>query len=250
MKDLERLDNILNYLKKYHSATVESLAKEFYASPSTIRRDLTSLEKTGMIHRTHGGAIYNDRIKEVSILVRKKENEAVKNELAVIASKYIPEFNSIFIDNSSTCLQLIKYLDLNKKLVVTNSLIMVSEIKSFYDANIIFLGGEYDLDTMSSTGPLAIDNLNDFHFDLMVQSAAFVDIDGAYENEFKVSIIKKVARERSTKHILIFDKSKLEKNASYKSSSLENFDTIVCDLSDEEIAKFKEQKPFLNIQNK
>ena len=250
MQDLERLDSILSYLKQHHSATVESLAKEFYVSPSTVRRDLTALEKTGMIHRTHGGAIYNDRIKEVSIEVRKKENEAVKNELAIIANKYIPEFNSIFIDNSSTCLKLVKYLNLNKKLVVTNSLIIVSEIKSFYDANIIFLGGEYDLDSMSSTGPLAYENLNNFHFDLMVQSAASVDIDGAYENELKVSTIKKIARERATKHILIFDKSKIEKSASYKSSSLKDFDFIICDLSDEEIAKFKEQKPYLNIYNK
>lgn len=249
MQDIERQNNILNYLKAHHSATVEFLAKTFYASPSTIRRDLTSLEKTGMIHRTHGGAIYNDRIKEVSILVRRNENEGIKNKLAEITSKYIPPFNSIFIDNSSTCFQLIKYLDLNKKLVITNSLLIVGEIKSLYNANVIFLGGDYDMDNMSTSGPLTIDNLENYHLDLMIQSTAFVDIDGAYENEQKIAIIKKVAKDRAMKRILVFDKTKLEKTASCRSNRLEEFDCIVCDLSDEEIKTFTDANPSLVIHN-
>lgn len=235
MQDIERQTQILNFLKLNHSATVNELSKSFYASPSTIRRDLTNLEKTGMIHRTHGGAIYNDRIKEVSIMVRRGENEEVKTHLAEITIKYIPDFNSIYIDNSSTCLSLIRKLNLNKKLVVTNSLLIVREVKAYFNANVIFLGGDYDMNNMSTSGPITAENINNFNFDLMIQSAAFVDKNGAYENEYQTALLKKIAREKSRYRILIFDKTKLEKNAPCKSSSLNNFDFIVTDLNNEEI---------------
>ena len=203
MQDFERQNNILNYLKNNHSATVEFLAKTFYASPSTIRRDLTYLEKTGTIHRTHGGAIYNDGIKELSILVRKTENEEAKHKIALMAKKYIPEFNSIFIDNSSTCFPLIQMLDLNKKLVVTNSLLIVKEVKSLFNANVILLGGDYDIDNMSTSGVLTIEQLTNFHFDLMIQSCAGVSALGAFENEYQTALTKNVASQFSNHKMLL-----------------------------------------------
>ena len=239
MQDLERQNMILNYLKTNNSATVEFLAKTFYASPSTIRRDLTNLEKTGMIHRTHGGAIYNDGIKEISIMVRKEENEGVKNQLADIAAKYIPPFNSIFIDNSSTCFPLIRRLNLNKKLVVTNSLLVAREVKISSTANVYFLGGDYDINNMSTSGPMTADTLNSFNFDLMIQSAAAVTPSGAYETESSIAMLKKIARFRAKNRILVFDKSKLGKNCPYLSSSLDGFDFIITDASQEQIEELK-----------
>ena len=247
MQDLERQNNILEYLKDHHSATVEYLAKAFYASPSTIRRDLPMLEKTGMVHRTHGGVIYNDRIKEVSILVRRSKNEGIKNRLAEEAAKLVPEFNSLFIDNSSTCFPLIKRLELNKKLIVTNSLLIVREIESLFDAKVVFLGGQYDGDNMSVSGPLTLDNLMHFHFDLMVQSCAYINKRGVYENEYETAAIKKIARENSDYAMLLFDRSKLTHSAACKSAELTHFGLIVSDLSEAEKTALSEDNPKLNI---
>ena len=234
MQDIERQNQILEYLETHRTATVEFLAKTFYASPSTIRRDLTALEKTGMVHRTHGGVIFNDRIKELSIIVRQGKNEEVKNRLTEEALKYVPEFNSIFIDNSSTCFPLIKHLKLNTKLVVTNSLMIVREVEALFDARVIFLGGQYDIDNMSVSGPLTNENLSNFHFDLMVQSCAYIDKDGVYENEYATASIKRIAREHSNHAILLFDRSKMLRTAACKSADLMNFDTIISDVDEEE----------------
>lgn len=249
MQDIERQNKILNYLKANSSATVEFLAKTFYASPSTIRRDLTHLEKTGMIHRTHGGAVFNDGIKEISILVRKEENEEIKNRLAEIAASHIPPFNSVFIDNSSTCFPIIRKLNLDKKLVVTNSLLVVREVKISSSANTFLLGGDYDLNNMSTSGPNTADQLNGFNFDLMIQSASSVTPSGAFESESPIAMLKKIARCRAKNRVLIFDKSKLEKSSPFFSSSLEDFDFIVTDASDEEIEKLKNGNDKLTFYN-
>lgn len=247
MQDLERQNNILQYLEKNRSATVEFLAKTFYASPSTIRRDLTNLEKTGMVHRTHGGVVYNDKIKELSILARRGKNEEVKNRIAEEAVKHIPEFNSVFFDNSSTCFPLVKLLPLNKKLVVTNSYLNGREAKVIHDTKIIFLGGEFDIDSMSVSGSLTNEILMNFHFDMMVQSCAFINKDGTFENEYSTATVKKIARERSNYKVLVFDRSKMNSSAPCKSASLSDFDLIVCNISDEEKKQLLESNPNLNI---
>ena len=55
----ERYNKILDIINEKESITVIKLAKMFKASEVTIRRDLTYLEKNGLLTRTHGGAIKN-----------------------------------------------------------------------------------------------------------------------------------------------------------------------------------------------
>ena len=236
MQDLERRHAILQYLETNRSATVEFLSKMFYASPSTVRRDLTALERTGMVHRTHGGVIYNDKIKELSFPARKSKNEQAKNRIAGETINHIPDFNSIFVDNSTTCFPLIKLLPLNKKLLVTNSLLIAREAKLMSDAKVILLGGEYDIDSVSFSSLLTLEMLSNFHFDLVVQSCAYINSGGAFENEYLTAAIKKTAREASDRAILMFDRSKLLSSASCKSARLSDFDLIVSDINEEEKA--------------
>lgn len=247
MQDLERQNNILKYLEKHRSATVEFLSKTFYASPSTIRRDLTTLENTGMVHRTHGGVIYDDKIKELSIYIRKNKNEDIKNRLAEEAIKHIPEFTTIYVDNSTTCLPLMKLLQLDKKVVVTNSVLNGTEAQNNYQLKLIFVGGEFDVSHMSTSGPEANEFLTNFHFDIMFQSCAFINKDGAYENEYSTAAHKKTARSLADFKVLIFDRSKLEHSAGCKCANLSDFDLIVCNITEEEKATLLEKNPNLNI---
>ena len=55
---LERYNSIAEHIKNKGRATVEELAAILYVSPATIRRDLATMQKLGMIKRTHGGAIH------------------------------------------------------------------------------------------------------------------------------------------------------------------------------------------------
>ena len=53
----EREREILNLLKERDGfSTVKELCSALYASESSIRRDLSALEKRGVIRRTYGGA--------------------------------------------------------------------------------------------------------------------------------------------------------------------------------------------------
>ena len=114
----ERFKLISDYLKEHSRATVDELAHVLYVSPATVRRDLTEMQKLGMIQRTHGGAVFIDSVDEVNIFVRIEKNAADKERTASIALDKISFFNTIFIDNSSSCLALAERMNFQYKTVI------------------------------------------------------------------------------------------------------------------------------------
>ena len=58
----ERHQAILAKARHQGRVEVRSLAEELDVTPETIRRDLTALERRGLLHRAHGGAIPIDRL--------------------------------------------------------------------------------------------------------------------------------------------------------------------------------------------
>ena len=60
MYQQERMDEIMKILKKNHYVTVDYLVKEIRYSPASIRRDLTLLEKQGLVVRSYGGVTLGD----------------------------------------------------------------------------------------------------------------------------------------------------------------------------------------------
>lgn len=122
MTILERQERILAILAEYNTATVRRLAKELYASESTIRRDLAALERRGKIRRTFGGAVLADFLnREVPLTLREQANMEAKAAIAVKAAGMINDGDTIFLDASSTVLQLVRHLAQFRDLtVVTN----------------------------------------------------------------------------------------------------------------------------------
>ena len=57
MLSIERHEQILQILMEKKSVTVGELSKTMFVSDATIRRDLSQMEKEGLIKRSHGGAV-------------------------------------------------------------------------------------------------------------------------------------------------------------------------------------------------
>ena len=57
MLNNERQQQILSCMESKNTITVKELTDQLYASPSTIRRDLSELEAQGFLKRIHGGAV-------------------------------------------------------------------------------------------------------------------------------------------------------------------------------------------------
>ena len=99
----ERKISILNRIQADGKVLVSVLAKKYDVSESTIRRDLTSLEKSGFIKRTHGGAILQGSANKDYFYNQKKHHFVEeKQTIAQIAASLVEPNTTIFLGTSTS----------------------------------------------------------------------------------------------------------------------------------------------------
>ena len=121
----ERFSLIMEQLNRKRTVTVQELCEALNTSESTIRRDLTELDRLGKLNKVHGGATLPDsRFLADEPTMEAKESQAVeqKHSIAQAAAKLINADDFVFIDAGSTTLELVRALagDALKASYVTN----------------------------------------------------------------------------------------------------------------------------------
>ena len=101
----ERFGQILNLLSKQRTATVQELCEALGTSESTIRRDLTELDRLGKLNKVHGGATLPDS------RFQAEEPTMQTRALAAAAAALIHAEDFVFIDAGSTTLELVRALE-------------------------------------------------------------------------------------------------------------------------------------------
>lgn len=225
----ERQNEILRLLKEQKKVSVSKLAKLFYVSEATVRRDLAEMNGMGLVERSHGGAILPENSEEISIFFRMEKNANEKEKVATKALPHFPPFKSVFIDSSSTTLALAERMDFNFKTVVTNNLQTAIQLSKKPNVTLIMLGGSVQYNTISATGSWTARQLDDFRFDLMICSCAAVLDGNTYERSLDQKEIKRAAFERSQKRVLLIDHTKFGAHGAYRVTELENYDLVVTD---------------------
>ena len=86
MLSIERHEQILQILMEKKSVTVGELSKTMFVSDATIRRDLSQMEKEGLIKRSHGGAVlFESTNDETSIPVSYTHLDVYKRQVLLWA---------------------------------------------------------------------------------------------------------------------------------------------------------------------
>ena len=231
MYDIEREKKILEILDQKGTIGVNRLATLVFCSGSTIRRDLTKLEKKGLVKRSFGFVSLVKEIgtEETSFSVREIVNVALKKRLAKQAASELKNSQVVFIDSSTTMFFIAHYLNEYKNLlVITNGLRVASEIISRTNHKVILVGGEIAPHTNSILGSSAINQISQFHADVAFFSCAGVSFEfGFSEASADIAEIKKKMIENSTKKIFVFDKTKFGQNKTFKTCELSNVDEVI-----------------------
>lgn len=109
----ERFALILNLLAEKRSATVQELCETLNASESTIRRDLTELDRQGRLNKVHGGATLPDGqflADEPTMAAKESLAVAQKRTIAQAAADLIRAGDFVYIDAGSTTLAMVRAL--------------------------------------------------------------------------------------------------------------------------------------------
>lgn len=248
MPDSEREYKIIDYLKEHRQASVQELASLLYVSAASIRRDLNRMQNSGIVKRTHGGVVYGRRTDETAITVRRTENSDKKDKTVNIALKRMPEFETVFIDDSSTCFMLAEKLDLSNKTVITNGIQLALYLSYKNNVTVILPGGTLSGKLGAITGSETIEQLQRFRFDLTLTSCAALDGESVFEKSTNNSVLKRTVISRGKYNYLLFDSGKLNRSAPYMTVSLDAFDAVISNAADEELTLFRSKG--INVINK
>ena len=108
----ERQHRIEAYLQRVEFASLEELAKQFEASVSTVRRDLTVLEAGGAVKRTHGGArLVAPKTDEFTFSARDTHQLDEKELIGKACAELIRPNQSVIIDAGTTVYHVAKFLE-------------------------------------------------------------------------------------------------------------------------------------------
>jgi len=227
----ERKLKILDLLRKKGIVAVSELSNLFSVTDETIRQDLKSLEKEGLLKKTYGGAIATDRVDlEVSFKEREREHREEKEAIGRAGAELIKDRDNIMVDASTTALQVIKNIRTKKGLtVVANSLAVALELARGYEVTVILTGGIFHQKSFSYVGSLAEQAARSYNVDklfLGVRGITPAGLADTYEPEveFKKAMIKS-----AKEVILVAESSKFGRVALINVAPLEAINKVITD---------------------
>lgn len=231
MLQKERFDEIYAILKERTSATVQYLQKRLYVSEATVRRDLSAMEKAGLIRRVWGGAIISTSAeRDIPSFVRNRTNSEKKARIAAAASTLLRENSSIFIDSSTTCHHLVPFLSKYKQLtVITNSLQLQQLLLEHTNVTVHLLGGQV-FEKGILVGHLAVASVRQYHTNMMFFSCSGISTQkGLSSVESKVLEVTREMMQHSDTKVLLCDSSKVNKQAMWHLADIQDLDYIIMD---------------------
>ena len=209
----ERQQNILTLLREKGKISVSFLSQKLNYSEMTIRRDLTKMEKAGLLKRSHGMALEND-INSQPITTRSFAQDAEKRKLCKEASLYLTDKMTVFLDSSSTCMYLIPYIAEYKEMCIfTNSVQVLLSAANFH-IPCYLTGGKYYEKDMCLLGAQAEKYAQNINVDIAFFSCAGYSEDGRITDDSEEqTAVRLAAMQNAKKSIMLFDSTK--KNVTY-----------------------------------
>lgn len=233
---IERKTKILKSLESDGRVEVETLAGVLKVSKETIRRDLREMEQENLLKRTHGGAVSissSQQPPEYPYLMREIECLEEKERICKKAASVVKDGDTIFIDNSSTNISILKNINPEISVtIITNSVRLLLESTRYVNDNFVLvsLGGMFRYKNYSYVGDIANEMSNKFHPSKAFLSCYGVDTNGAlfdssmYEIEVKRNFI------RSSEVVYITaDHTKIGRKGGVQLSNIAEVNYLICD---------------------
>lgn len=227
----ERQKRIENYLKQVEFASLDELARQVNASVSTVRRDLTLLETTGALKRTHGGARLTEPPSSDEFIFSARETHqlAEKEAIGKACAKLIEPNQSVIIDAGTTAYHVARYLEEKTPHIITNSLPVANHFAGSSRLEVVVSGGVIYPRLGVLVGPLAVEAFTKIHADVAIMSGGGIVLDGVSNSHGLLIDIQRAMINAAQRVIFCFDHTKFGRQSVLPLCGVECIDTIVTD---------------------
>ena len=224
----ERHLEILKLVNERERVSVKELSQVLDISMVTIRKDLEDLEGQGLLRRQHG---YAAKESSDAIDSRMTIRYLEKKKIAQRAVSLVKPMETIMIESGSTCALFAQELAaVNDVTIITNSAYIARHVRAFPTARVILLGGDYDVVSETTTGPVTRLCAQEYFVDKM-----FVGIDGYTRedgftnvNHTRCSTVRDISRQ-ADKVIVLTTSEKFGKRSVSRLFAPEDVHMVVTD---------------------
>jgi DeoR/GlpR family transcriptional regulator of sugar metabolism len=223
---------ILTAVELKGTVRVVELAKELRVTEMTIRRDLSQLERQGLVKRVHGGGISaRGRSYEPTLALRNTAHVAEKQRIARTAAGLVLDGDFIALDVGSSTFELGRVLASRRNLtVITPSLLIATVLANLPELRLILPGGIVRPGESSMIGELSHRAFEMFHVDRLFLGVGGIDSQaGLTEYNWDDTLVKQAMLKTAKQVVALADSSKFERIATVKIARLGVLDVLVTD---------------------
>ncbi|AKE41393.1 DeoR-family transcriptional regulator [Corynebacterium kutscheri] len=216
---------------------VTELASRFDVTAETIRRDLAVLDREGVVHRVHGGAVANQTFQttEFSLDARARSASGAKNSIAREALRFLPEdMGGIFLDAGTTTAALADLIGAQPQShmlsIVTNSLNIALSLANSGADEVQLLGGTVRAITQAVVGDTALRTLALMRADVAFIGTNALTLDhGLSTADSQEAAIKSTMITNAHKVVVLCDASKMGTDYLVSFGSVSDIDVVITD---------------------
>jgi len=229
----ERQSEIMAHLGAHKSLQVQEAAIRFGVTEETIRRDLKTLERQGLLVRTHGGAMLpDDRLVETPLRIREGINMMGKSCIGATAAKLVKPGETVILDASTSALYVARHLKNRSGItVITNAERVIMELADSTDINLICTGGVLRHKSRSYTGRAAENALQSYYADhLFFSCKGFNPVTGLSDATEADNEMRKIMLSRARSCVFLCDHTKFDRVGFSTTATLRDIHRIITDM--------------------
>lgn len=228
----ERQQAILATARQDGRVEVKGLADTLDVTPETVRRDLTALERRGLLRRVHGGAIPVERLGiEPAVADRESRMAGQKERIAKAALEELPDGGAVILDAGTTTIRLAEMLPDDRELtVVTHGLPIAMLLASRSNITLHLLGGAVRGRTLAAVGPWTEAAIRDVYADVAFLGTNGITAErGLTTPDLAEAGVKRALVAASRRTVVLTDHTKFGRADFAQVAPLSAVDTVITD---------------------
>jgi DeoR family fructose operon transcriptional repressor len=229
----ERHQQILETARSRGRVEVAGLARELAVTPETVRRDLTALERRGVLRRVHGGAIPVERLGiEPGVADREGHAAGEKERIARAALDELPDGGSVILDAGTTTVRLAELLPTDRELtVVTHSIPVASILVSRPNLTLHLLGGIVRGRTLAAVGAWTKAQVSEIYADVAFMGTNSISVErGLTTPDLAEAAVKRALMSAARRVVVLADHTKFGRDDFALVAPLSDVDTVITDV--------------------
>ena len=228
----ERYRSIVERVRGKGRASVSDLAEDLDVTPETIRRDLSELERQGLLRRVHGGAVPAGSVGfEPSVDSKDRVLVEEKNRIARAALAEVPQAGAIIIDSGTTTGRLVNLIPDDRELtVITDSVAHALTLANRVNITTMLIGGRVRSRTLATVDQWALDALSSVYADVALVGTNGISLErGLTTPDQPEAAVKRAMLASAKRKVILADHTKFGHDHFAQFGNISDLDAIVTD---------------------